>query len=67
MDPAKNSRSTGESAYSSEFTNTLLKHLDKDVIERLALKPVTFEVMHEIDFRAVPSSIFSSSRKEWLL
>src|SRR3984957_5394670 len=54
MDQAKNSRSTGESAYLSKFKNTLLKHLDKDVIERLALKPVTFEVMHEIEFPGRP-------------
>jgi CRP-like cAMP-binding protein len=54
MDQAKNSRSTGESAYLSKFKNTLLKHLDKDVIERLALKPVTFEVMHEIEFPGCP-------------
>ena len=32
-----------ESAYLSKFKNTLLRHLDKDIIERLALKPVTFE------------------------
>ena len=38
----------------SKFTNTLLNHLDKDVIERLALKPVTFEVMHEIEFPGRP-------------
>src|ERR1700722_20635114 len=54
MDQAKNSRSTGESAYLSKFKNTLLKHLDKDVIERLTLKPVTFEVMHEIEFPGRP-------------
>ena len=38
-----------ESAYLSKFKNTLLRHLDKDIIERLALKPVTFEVRHEIE------------------
>jgi len=37
-----------------EFRNTLLQHLDKDVIERLGLRPVTFEVRHEIEFPGRP-------------
>ncbi len=38
----------------SKFKNTLLNHLDADVIERLALKPVVFELRHEIEFPGRP-------------
>ena len=38
----------------SKFKNTLLQHLDNDIIERLALKPVTFEVRHEIEYPGRP-------------
>jgi len=33
----------------SGFKNTLLKALDKDIIERLRLQPVKFELKHEIE------------------
>lgn len=36
------------------FKNTLLKALDPDIIERLSLRPVTFELMHEIEFPGKP-------------
>src|SRR5258708_22336465 len=49
-----NFRFDGDFAYSSKFKNTLLKHLDEDIIERLALKPVTFGIMHEIEFPGRP-------------
>jgi CRP-like cAMP-binding protein len=38
----------------SKFKNTLLNHLDADVIERLGLRPVVFEVRHEIEFPGRP-------------
>jgi CRP-like cAMP-binding protein len=38
----------------SKFKNTLLNHLGADVIERLGLRPVTFEVRHEIEFPGRP-------------
>jgi CRP-like cAMP-binding protein len=38
----------------SKFKNTLLQHLDADIIERLGLRPVTFEVRHEIEFPGRP-------------
>lgn len=34
----------------STFKNTVLKHLDKSTIDRLALRPVAFEVLHEMEF-----------------
>jgi CRP-like cAMP-binding protein len=43
-----NSRQNG-SRYLSKFKNTLLQHLDGDIIERLSLKPVNFETRHEIE------------------
>jgi CRP-like cAMP-binding protein len=36
------------------FKNTLLQHLDNDVIERLGLKPVKFEVRHGIEYPGQP-------------
>jgi CRP-like cAMP-binding protein len=42
------------SLYLSKFKNTLLQHLDNDIIERLSLEPVTFETMHEIEYRGRP-------------
>lgn len=36
------------------FKNSLLNALDADTIRRLALKPVQFEVMHEIEFPGRP-------------
>jgi CRP-like cAMP-binding protein len=36
------------------FRNTLLKNLDGEIIERLSLRPVTFEVMHEIEYPGRP-------------
>jgi CRP-like cAMP-binding protein len=37
-----------------EFTNTLLKALPPDAIARLHLRPVTFELEHEIEFPGKP-------------
>lgn len=34
----------------SAFKNTLLKSFDQDVLRRLALRPVSFELKHEIEF-----------------
>ena len=34
----------------TEFKNSLLKSLDAEVIARLDLTPVVFEVGHEIEF-----------------
>lgn len=34
----------------SLYRNTLLQNLDEDVLRRLALRPVNFELMHEIEF-----------------
>ena len=36
------------------FKNSLLKALDSEVIQRLALQPVQFELMHEIEYPGVP-------------
>jgi CRP-like cAMP-binding protein len=36
------------------FKNSLLKALDAEVIQRLALQPVQFELMHEIEYPGVP-------------
>jgi CRP-like cAMP-binding protein len=36
------------------FKNTLLKNMDREIIERLSLRPVTFEVKHEIEFPGRP-------------
>jgi CRP-like cAMP-binding protein len=41
-------------AYLSKFKNTLLQHLEEDIIERLSLKPVTFETRHEIEYPGRP-------------
>jgi CRP-like cAMP-binding protein len=40
----------GPLVHSGEFKNTLLKALDADVIARLRLHPVTFELEHEIEY-----------------
>ena len=37
-----------------KFRNTLLQHLDKEIIERLGLEPVTFETWHEIEYPGRP-------------
>jgi CRP-like cAMP-binding protein len=42
------------SLYLSKFKNTLLQHLDEDIIKRLSLEPVTFETRHEIEYRGRP-------------
>lgn len=34
----------------SQFNNTLLKHLDKSIVDRLGLRRVDFEVLHQIEF-----------------
>src|SRR5450432_2560786 len=39
-----------EFPYLTTFKNTLLRHLDGEIIERLSLRPVTFELRHEIEF-----------------
>jgi CRP-like cAMP-binding protein len=36
------------------YRNTLLSHLEPDVIERLSLRPVSFELLHEIEFPGSP-------------
>jgi CRP-like cAMP-binding protein len=36
------------------FKNTVLKHLEPEVIDRLALRPVAFELMHQIEFPGQP-------------
>jgi CRP-like cAMP-binding protein len=38
----------------NSFNNTILKSLDAEAIERLQLRPVTFEVDHEIEFPGIP-------------
>ena len=38
----------------STFKNTLLKNLDAEIIERLSLQPVTFELRHEIEYPGNP-------------
>jgi CRP-like cAMP-binding protein len=43
-----------EGFLSSKYKNTVLKALDADVIDRLALSPVTFELEHEIEFPGQP-------------
>jgi len=40
--------------HESTFKNTLLKNLDDDIIKRLSLRPVTFELLHEIEFPGSP-------------
>lgn len=37
-----------------EFKNTVLRALDADAIQRLALLPVAFELMHEIEYPGSP-------------
>jgi CRP-like cAMP-binding protein len=39
-----------DSLHTNGFKNTLLKALDGDIIERLGLQPVKFELRHEIEF-----------------
>jgi CRP-like cAMP-binding protein len=34
----------------NSYKNTILKRLDEETIERLALRPVAFQLMHEIEF-----------------
>ena len=36
------------------YKNSLLKHLDADILARLCLRPVTFELLHEIEFPGTP-------------
>ncbi|HEY5381292.1 MAG TPA: Crp/Fnr family transcriptional regulator [Acidobacteriaceae bacterium] len=38
----------------STFKNTLLRHLEPEVVDRLSLRPVTFELKHEIEFPGQP-------------
>ena len=38
----------------SKFKNTLLQHMDADIIARLDLNPVTFESRHEIEYPGRP-------------
>ena len=37
------------SLHTNDFKNTLLKALDQDIIGRLRLQPVKFELKHEIE------------------
>jgi hypothetical protein len=50
----------------SKFKNTLLNHLDAGVIERLGLKPVVFEVRHEIEFPGRPIEHLFFVEEGWL-
>jgi len=43
-----------DSLRTSGFKNTLLKALDGDIIERLRLQPVKFELKHEIEYPGDP-------------
>jgi CRP-like cAMP-binding protein len=36
--------------YAMKYQNTLLKNMDDDVVSRLALRPVAFELGHEIEY-----------------
>ena len=38
----------------SKFKNTLLRNLDAEIIERLSLQPIKFELRHEIEFPGRP-------------
>jgi CRP-like cAMP-binding protein len=38
----------------TNFKNTLLQHLDQDILARLSLQPVTFETRHEIEYPGRP-------------
>ncbi len=40
--------------HASKFRNTILRNLDADAIARLALRPIHFEVRHEIEFPGNP-------------
>jgi CRP-like cAMP-binding protein len=40
--------------HTNTFKNTLLKTLDSQIITRLRLQPITFEVQHEIEFPGTP-------------
>jgi CRP-like cAMP-binding protein len=40
--------------YLSKFKNTILKNLDAEIIERLSLQPITFELRHEIEYPGNP-------------
>jgi CRP-like cAMP-binding protein len=43
-----------DSLRTSGFKNTLLKALDRDIVERLRLQPVKFELKHEIEYPGEP-------------
>jgi CRP-like cAMP-binding protein len=43
-----------DARYVIRFKNTLLKNLDSGTIERLSLRPITFELLHEIEFPGKP-------------
>lgn len=38
----------------STYKNTILKKLEPEIVKRLALRPVTFEILHEIEFPGSP-------------
>jgi CRP-like cAMP-binding protein len=38
------------SLHATAFNNTLLRKLDSEIVKRLFLRPVTFELLHEIEF-----------------
>src|ERR1700722_4726873 len=44
------SRKVGIKLHNGPFKNTLLKSLDPEIITRLGLRPVVFELEHEIEF-----------------
>jgi CRP-like cAMP-binding protein len=43
-----------DSLRTSGFKNTLLRALDGDIVERLRLQPVKFELKHEIEYPGDP-------------
>jgi CRP-like cAMP-binding protein len=45
---------TGRPLQLNGFKNILLLNLNRDVVERLALQPVQFELMHEIEYPGSP-------------
>jgi CRP-like cAMP-binding protein len=45
---------SGTDDHLSKFKNTLLQHLDEDIIDRLSLTPMNFETRHEIEYPGRP-------------
>jgi len=51
--------------HTSGFKNTVLKALDGDIIARLGLQPVKFELEHESKARATRSITSIFSKRGW--